>query len=301
MRSNANVDALCDGADVVIAGVMQHIEEAGVHSGDSACTLPPYNLPASIIEEMEHQAVALAMALGVIGLMNIQFAVKDGKVYLIEVNPRASRTVPFVAKAIGRPVAKIAARVMAGTKLASLPPLKRETSYMSVKEAVFRSTAFPAPIRCSARNEIDRRSDGIDADFPMAFAKAQMGAGMNLPGAGRCSCRSRTRQAGDPRRDQADGGAGLQDHRHRRTAQFLAESGMPVERVNKVAEGRPHVVDKIVDGEVALIFNTRGLAEPQGLSLDPRLGAQYEAALLHHRRGLRRRRARDCSPEIEPT
>src|SRR5690606_7948904 len=138
-----DVDALCDGERVVIAGVMQHIEEAGGHSGDSAATLPPYSLSDEIIAEMERQAEALAMALGVKGLMNVQFAVKDGEVYLIEVNPRASRTVPFVAKAIGQPIAKYAARVMAGEKLDDLPPVDWRIDQMSVKEGVFPFPRFP--------------------------------------------------------------------------------------------------------------------------------------------------------------
>ncbi|MBO9498458.1 MAG: carbamoyl-phosphate synthase large subunit [Novosphingobium sp.] len=253
-----DVDALCDGEQVVIAGVMQHIEEAGVHSGDSACTLPPYSLPQEIIAEMERQAEALAMALGVKGLMNIQFAVKDGKVYLIEVNPRASRTVPFVAKAIGQPVAKMAARVMAGTKLADLPAIKRDVPYMAVKEAVFPFARFPGtdPV-LSPEMKSTGEVMGIDADFPIAFAKAQLGAGMVLPQGGTVfiSVKDSDKQVILPAakllveqgfRIIATGG----------TAQFLAENGLPVERVNKVAEGRPHVVDKIVDGEVALIFNT---------------------------------------------
>src|SRR4051812_37067311 len=137
-----DVDAICDGTDVVIAGVLQHIEEAGVHSGDSACSIPPYSLPDDIIAEIERQTDALARALSVVGLMNIQFAVKDGKVYLIEVNPRASRTVPFVAKAIGSPIAKIASRVMAGEKLKDLPVIDRDIGYFAVKEAVFPFNRF---------------------------------------------------------------------------------------------------------------------------------------------------------------
>jgi len=253
-----DVDALCDGDQVVIAGVMQHIEEAGVHSGDSACTLPPYSLSQDIVEEMERQADALAMALGVRGLMNVQFAVKDGEVYLIEVNPRASRTVPFVAKAVGSPVAKIAARVMAGAKLADLPPINRTVNYMAVKEAGFPFARFPgtdpAP---SPQMKSTREVMGIDADFPTAFAKAQIGAGMNLPQQGvvfvsvKNTDKPNILPAVKSMIDMgfsviATGG----------TQQYLAEAGVPVQRVNKVAEGRPHIVDKIVDGEVAIIFNT---------------------------------------------
>ncbi|MBN8831323.1 MAG: carbamoyl-phosphate synthase large subunit, partial [Sphingomonadales bacterium] len=181
-----DVDALCDGDDVVVAGVLQHIEEAGVHSGDSACSLPPYNLPADIIAEIERQADVLARALSVRGLMNIQFAVKDGKVYLIEVNPRASRTVPFVAKAIGTPIAKIAARVMAGEKLANLPKIDRNAiSHIAVKEAVFPFNRFPGvdPV-LSPEMKSTGEVMGIDSDFATAFAKAQIGASTILPDSG---------------------------------------------------------------------------------------------------------------------
>ena len=253
-----DVDALCDGRDVVIAGVMQHIEEAGIHSGDSACSLPPYSLGEAVIAEMERQARELALALGVVGLMNIQFAIKADEVYLIEVNPRASRTVPFVAKAIGQPIAKIAARVMAGEKLASFPPIRRTFDYMAVKEAVFPFARFPGvdPV-LSPEMKSTGEVMGLDVDFPTAFAKAQLGAGTVLPQSGTVfisvkdsdkvvilpAARSLVEQGF---RVIATGG----------TAKYLVEQGVAVERVNKVAEGRPHIVDKIVDGDVALIFNT---------------------------------------------
>ncbi|WP_374412368.1 carbamoyl-phosphate synthase large subunit [Novosphingobium colocasiae] len=257
-----DVDALCDGEQVVVAGVMQHIEEAGIHSGDSACTLPPYSLSDDIVAEMERQAEALAMALGVKGLMNIQFAVKEGpdgqEVYLIEVNPRASRTVPFVAKAIGQPVAKIASRVMAGEKLSTFPPFKRALPYMAVKEAVFPFARFPGvdPV-LSPEMKSTGEVMGIDGDFSHAFLKAQLGAGMTLPQGGtafvsvknadKAQILDAVRQlVAEGFRVIATGG----------TQKYLADAGLPVERVNKVAEGRPHVVDKIVDGDVALIFNT---------------------------------------------
>ncbi|MET4132418.1 carbamoyl-phosphate synthase large subunit [Porphyrobacter sp. MBR-155] len=253
-----DVDALCDGDEVRIAGVMQHIEEAGVHSGDSACTLPPYSLPPEIIAEMERQAEALAHALGVVGLMNIQFAVKDGDVYLIEVNPRASRTVPFVAKAIGQPVAKIAARVMAGEKLAAFPPFKRDLPYMAVKEAVFPFARFPgADPALSPEMKSTGEVMGIDTSFEAAFLKSQLGAGMVPPRSGTVfvSVKNTDKAVIVPAVRQlidqgfriiATGG----------TQSYLAEQGLPVERVNKVAEGQPHIVDKIIDGDIALIFNT---------------------------------------------
>ncbi len=253
-----DVDALCDGEQVVVAGVMQHIEEAGIHSGDSACTLPPYSLPADIIAEMERQAEALAMALGVRGLMNIQFAVKDGDVYLIEVNPRASRTVPFVAKAIGQPVAKIAARVMAGEKLSSFPPFKRDLDYMAVKEAVFPFARFPGvdPV-LSPEMKSTGEVMGIDRDFATAFAKSQLGAGTRLPDGGVVfvSVKDTDKPVILPAvRKLVDLGFTLIATGG--TQRYLAEAGVPVELVNKVAEGRPHIVDKIIDGDVALIFNT---------------------------------------------
>ena len=253
-----DVDALCDGEQVVIAGVMQHIEEAGVHSGDSAATLPPYSLPESIVAEMERQAAQLAMALGVRGLMNVQFAVKEGEVYLIEVNPRASRTVPFVAKAIGVPIAKIAARVMAGEKLADLPPVDWRIDYMTVKEAVFPFSRFPGadPVLTPEMKSTGEVM-GIDRDFPTAYIKSQLGEGTVLPEKGvlfvsvKDSDKPQILEAVRQLIAQgfkviATGG----------TQTYLAEAGLPVERVNKVAEGRPHIVDKIVDGEVDLIFNT---------------------------------------------
>ena len=180
-----DVDAIGDGDQVVVAGVLQHIEEAGVHSGDSACSIPPYSLSAEIIVEIERQTEALARGLNVVGLMNIQFAVKDGQVYLIEVNPRASRTVPFVAKAIGAPIAKIAARVMAGEKLRDLPPIDRRIDYVAVKEAVFPFNRFPGidPV-LSPEMKSTGEVMGIDRDFTTAFAKAQLGAGTVLPSSG---------------------------------------------------------------------------------------------------------------------
>ena len=253
-----DVDVLCDGEQVVVAGVMQHIEEAGVHSGDSACTIPPYSLPADIVEEMERQSEALAMALNVKGLMNVQFAVKDGAVYLIEVNPRASRTVPFVAKAIGQPVAKIASRVMAGEKLDTFPPFKRDLDYMAVKEAVFPFGRFPGadPVLTPEMKSTGEVM-GIDADFPTAFLKSQLGAGVKLPESGVVfvSVKEGDKPIVTPAVKTliecgftivATGG----------TQRYMSEQGLPVERVNKVAEGQPHIVDKMIDGEVALVINT---------------------------------------------
>ncbi len=253
-----DVDALCDGDDVVVAGVMQHIEEAGVHSGDSACSLPPYSLPVDIIEEMERQAESLARGLNVIGLMNVQFAVKDGEVYLIEVNPRASRTVPFVAKAIGQPVAKIASRVMAGEKLNTFPPFKRDLPYMAVKEAVFPFNKFPgSDPALSPEMKSTGEVMGIDKDFSTAWTKAQLGQGMFFPEKGTLFVSVKNSDKVhilEPVKKLAAQGFSIIATGG--TQRFLEENGVAVERVNKVAEGRPHIVDKIVDGEVDMIFNT---------------------------------------------
>ncbi|MEY2926826.1 MAG: hypothetical protein RL367_1303, partial [Pseudomonadota bacterium] len=253
-----DVDAIGDGDDVVVAGILQHIEEAGVHSGDSACTLPPYSLPEPVIAEIARQADALARALHVRGLMNVQFAVKDGDVYLIEVNPRASRTVPFVAKAIGAPIAKIAARVMAGEKLKDLPKINLDIAHIAVKEAVFPFARFPGvdPV-LSPEMKSTGEVMGIDSDFAMAFAKSQLGAGTILPDGGKVFVSVKdsdkpvivaaVRQVKDLGFTVlATGG----------TADYLAAQGVGVERVNKVGQGRPDIVDKIKDGEIALIFNT---------------------------------------------
>jgi carbamoyl-phosphate synthase large subunit len=254
-----DVDALCDGEDVVVAGVLQHIEEAGVHSGDSACSLPPYSLPGDIVAQIEQQANQLAHALRVRGLMNIQFAVKDGLVYLIEVNPRASRTVPFVAKAIGTPIAKIAARVMAGEKLRDLPRIDRHAiSHIAVKEAVFPFNRFPGvdPV-LSPEMKSTGEVMGIDRDFATAFAKAQIGAGTVLPTSGTVfiSVKASDKAVILPAARKIVE-LGFRIVATSGTARFLAEQGLPVETVKKVAQGRPHIVDRISDGAVDLIFNT---------------------------------------------
>ena len=254
-----DVDAVADGETVHVAGVLQHIEEAGVHSGDSACTLPPYSLPADIIAEIERQTAVLAHALKVKGLMNVQFAVKDGEVYLIEVNPRASRTVPFTAKATGIPVAKIAARVMAGERLASFDLSPRNVgTHIAVKEAVFPFARFPGvdPVlgpEMKSTGEVM----GIDTDFAIAFAKSQLAAFTRLPDTGAVFISvkdSDKPQILGAARDLV--GLGFSLVATSGTAEALEAAGIAVTRVNKVAEGRPHIVDRIKDGEIALIFNT---------------------------------------------
>ena len=254
-----DVDAIADADTVYVAGVLQHIEEAGVHSGDSACSLPPYSLSPDIIAEIERQTGVLARALNVRGLMNIQFAVKDGEVYLIEVNPRASRTVPFTAKATGIQVAKIASRVMAGEALASFDVSPRNTgSHIAVKEAVFPFARFPGvdPVlgpEMKSTGEVM----GIDSNFATAFAKAQLGAGTVLPQSGTVFVSVKD---GDKplivaaMRDLV--AMGFTIIATDGTARVLTAAGLPVTLVNKVAEGRPHIVDRIKDGAIALIFNT---------------------------------------------
>jgi carbamoyl-phosphate synthase large subunit len=253
-----DVDAIADGDQVVVAGILQHIEEAGVHSGDSACSLPPYSLAPAIVAEIARQAEVLAKALSVRGLMNVQFAVKDGDVYIIEVNPRASRTVPFVAKAIGAPIAKLAARVMAGEMLAELPRIDLDIPHIAVKEAVFPFARFPGvdPV-LSPEMKSTGEVMGIDRDFARAFAKAQLGAGTILPHSGTVfvSVKDSDKPVILPAvLNLLDLGFAIVATDG--TARYLAGKGVAVERVNKVAQGRPHIVDRVVDGDIALIFNT---------------------------------------------
>jgi carbamoyl-phosphate synthase large subunit len=253
-----DVDAICDGTDVVVCGVLQHIEEAGVHSGDSACAIPPHSLSAELVGEIERQTRELALALGVRGLMNVQFAVQNGEVYLIEVNPRASRTVPFVAKATGKPIAKIAARVMAGEPLAGFGEIGRDLDYVAVKESVFPFARFPGtdPVLGPEMRSTGEVM-GIDRDFDLAFAKSLIGAGMILPQAGTAfvSVKDADKDHIVPAVEKlielgfsiiATGG----------TAAHLQAKGLPVAQVNKVAQGRPHIVDRLLDGDVDLVFNT---------------------------------------------
>jgi len=253
-----DVDAVADGETVYIAGIMEHIEEAGIHSGDSACSLPPYSLSAEIIAEIEKQTAAMALGLGVVGLMNVQFAIKDGDVYVLEVNPRASRTVPFVAKATGVPIAKIAARVMAGEKLAAFDTKRQKLGHVAVKEAVFPFNRFPG-VDLILGPEMRSTGEvmGLDADFGRAFAKSQLGSGVSLPLSGTVfvSVRDNDKPAvTETCRRLVEMGFALVATRG--TAQHLREAGLPVETVNKVLEGRPHIVDRMMSGGIQLVFNT---------------------------------------------
>jgi carbamoyl-phosphate synthase large subunit len=254
-----DVDAVCDGDDVYVAGVMEHIEEAGIHSGDSACSLPPYSLSDDIVDELKRQAVSLAKALNVIGLMNVQFAVKSGQIYIIEVNPRASRTVPFVAKATGIPVAKIAARVMAGEKLKDFDlDSHAHREHIAVKEAVFPFARFP-DVDTILGPEMKSTGEviGLDSDFPRAFAKSQIGAGNKMPmsGCAFISVKDRDKpKAVNLARQLTDLGFTLMATGG--TQAYLTEQGLDVKRVNKVLEGRPHCDDAIVNGEIQMVINT---------------------------------------------
>jgi carbamoyl-phosphate synthase large subunit len=253
-----DVDAVADGTDVFIAGVMEHIEEAGIHSGDSACSLPPYSLSPAIVEEIGRQTEQLARGLSVVGLMNVQFAVRGDEIYILEVNPRASRTVPFVAKATGLPIAKIAARVMAGEKLADFNLVRSAGKHVAVKEAVFPFARFPGvDVMLGPEMRSTGEVMGLDRDFARAFLKAQLGAGVTLPQSGTVFISVKD----DDKRTMAPvaraiAGLGFRILATGGTARYLAEQGLTVETIKKVREGRPHIVDAMKSGEVQLVFNT---------------------------------------------
>lgn len=271
-----DVDAVADATGAVyVAGIMEHIEEAGIHSGDSACALPPYTLSKAVVDELSVQAVKLAKGLNVVGLMNIQFAVKqsaDGSgpggfdIYILEVNPRASRTVPFVAKATGTAIAKVAARVMAGEKLADFKLNGPFPPHMAVKEAVFPFNRFPGvDILLGPEMRSTGEVMGLDKNFAMAFAKSQLGAGVTLPREGTVfiSVRERDKPAMVPvARTLA--GLGFKIIATKGTAKFLTDAGITVRAVNKVLEGQPHIVDEMINGAVQLVFNT--VEGPQAMS-----------------------------------
>ncbi|HVH13423.1 MAG TPA: carbamoyl-phosphate synthase large subunit, partial [Longimicrobium sp.] len=254
----ADVDALCDGESVVIAGVMQHIEEAGVHSGDSAQVLPPYLLGDAEVAEMREQTRKFALELGVIGLINVQYAVFEGQVYVIEVNPRASRTVPFVSKATGVPIAKIAARLMVGERLADFAlPEEIPVGGVAVKESVFPFNKLEGDILLGPEMRSTGEAMGFDDSFGMAFAKAQVSAGMSLPSGGNViitvndrdkrTATTFARRLHDMGfRIQATGG----------TARYFRQRGIPCETIYKVNEGRPNMADHLISGDVALLINT---------------------------------------------
>ena len=279
-----DVDCICDGKDTFIAGIMEHIEEAGIHSGDSACSLPPYSLDGKMIAELERQTRGLALSLNVVGLMNAQYAIKDGDIYILEVNPRASRTVPFVAKVVGLPIAKIAARVMAGETLASfkLAPLSfdlKTSAHVGVKEAVFPFARFGDKVDTVLGPEMKSTGEvmGLDRDYAVAFAKSQLGGGARLPKNGAVFVSVRD---GDKPKILESlktlRTLGFEVVATSGTQRYLAENGVQAIKINKVAEGRPHIVDAIKNGRVQLVFNTTegatALADSHSLR---------RAALLH--------------------
>jgi carbamoyl-phosphate synthase large subunit len=274
-----DVDAIADGKDVFICGVMEHIEEAGVHSGDSACSLPPHSLKPEIVAEMERQTIELAKALRVVGLMNVQFAIQNDEIYILEVNPRASRTVPFVAKVIGLPIAGIAAEVMASKPLASFG-LKRPTlDHIAVKEAVFPFARFPGvdPVLGPEMRSTGEVM-GIDRDYAIAFAKSQLGGGSRLPLSGTVFVSVKDSDKDKvlaPVRELAE--MGFRVIATRGTKRHLDAHGIQCERVNKVLEGRPHIVDAITNGEVDIVFNTTEGAKALADSASIR-----RSALLNH-------------------
>ncbi|RJF70766.1 carbamoyl-phosphate synthase large subunit [Rhodopseudomonas palustris] len=276
--TEVDVDCLSDGKDTFIVGIMEHIEEAGIHSGDSACSLPPYSLDAPIIAELERQTRELALGLDVVGLMNVQYAIKDGEIYVLEVNPRASRTVPFVAKVIGMPVAKLAARIMAGEKIADLGLEKRMLGHVGVKESVFPFARFPG-VDTVLGPEMRSTGEvmGLDRSFEIAFAKSQLGGGTRVPRKGtvfvsvRENDKTRIIDAVKLLHE-----VGFKVIATSGTQRYLSDHGVPAEKINKVLEGRPHIVDAIMNGEVQLVFNTT--EGPQALA-DSR--SLRRAALLH--------------------
>jgi len=259
-----DVDCLCDGSKVFVAGILEHIEEAGIHSGDSACSLPVHSLGAGIVDELERQTAAMARALKVGGLMNVQYAIQDGSIFVLEVNPRASRTVPFVAKTIGRPIAKIAARIMAGETLGEAfahygaMPDSRKMGHIAVKEAVFPFARFPG-VDTLLGPEMRSTGEvmGLDHDFALAFAKSQLGAGVDLPRSGTLfvSVRDEDKPGILPSvRRLAD--LGFRVLATGGTQRFLAGKGVEAQKINKVLEGRPHIEDAIRNRQVQIVFNT---------------------------------------------
>jgi carbamoylphosphate synthase large subunit len=287
--TEVDVDALSDGKQVIIGGIMEHIEQAGVHSGDSACSLPPYTLSKEIQDELRRQTEQMAKALNVVGLMNVQFAIQtDGTVYVLEVNPRASRTVPFVSKATGLPLAKIAARCMAGRSLAEqgvtreiVPP------YYSVKEAVFPFVKFPG-VDTILGPEMKSTGEvmGVGRTFAEAFVKSQLAAGTKLPKSGKVFISVKEQRQAKAVEVARDLRARLHAGRHARHRRRRSRPPAPVTVVNKVAEGRPHIVDMIKNNEMALIINTvEEKRRHRRLALDPhqRPGAARHA-LHDHRR-----------------
>ena len=270
-----DVDCLADGKDVFVCGIMEHIEEAGIHSGDSACSLPPQHLSEEIIAELKRQTTELALSLKVGGLMNVQYALKDGTIYILEVNPRASRTVPFVAKVIGKPIAKIASRIMAGESLASFDLTEKKLDHVAVKEAVFPFNRFSG-VDTVLGPEMKSTGEvmGLDTDYPTAFAKSQLGAGSKVPREGTAFISVRDDDKPlilDFSRHLVE--AGFKLVATSGTHKYLTENGIAATKVNKVLEGRPHIVDSMKNGGIQLVINTTDGAKSISDSRDIRRAA----------------------------
>ncbi|MEL6584842.1 MAG: ATP-grasp domain-containing protein, partial [Pseudomonadota bacterium] len=254
-----DADALCDGQNVHVAGVMEHIEEAGVHSGDSACSLPPHSLDAATVAELKAQAVSMAKALNVVGLMNVQFAIKDSEIFVLEVNPRASRTVPFVAKAVNSPIASIAAQLMAGAPLTDFSLKAPETEHIAVKEAVLPFARFPG-VDTLLGPEMRSTGEvmGLDRTFERAFLKAQLGAGVVLPETGGVFISIKDADKGPLMLEAAQTlhTLGFEVLATRGTAAWLQQNSIPARTIKKVYEGQPHIIDEMKNGAVQIVFNT---------------------------------------------
>ena len=256
--TEVDVDAISDGNKIFVAGIMEHIEEAGIHSGDSACSLPPYTLNKEIIEEIEKQTKQLAIALKVLGLINIQFAVKDNEVYVLEVNPRASRTVPFVSKATGLPIAKIASRIMAGEKLSDFNLKRKNLNTFAVKEAVFPFNRFPeVDVLLGPEMKSTGEAMGFDENFGLSFAKSQIASNNSIPLKGTAFIsvkdKDKERILKNAKKLIKLGFSICATHG---TTRFLKTNGVRCKKINKVSQGSPHIVDQLNKKNIALVINT---------------------------------------------
>ena len=253
-----DIDALCDGDDIYIAGILEHIEEAGVHSGDSACSIPPFSLKKEILKELESQVKLLAQGLNVIGLMNTQFAIKEDKIFILEVNPRASRTVPFIAKVLGKPLAKIATKIMLGSKINTMNLEEANINHFAIKEAVFpfkRFTGVDTILGPEMRSTGEVM--GIDKDFGMAFAKSQIGSGSKIPTGGSVFVSVKDTDKDKILRPVSELiSLGFEIYATDGTAEFFNKNNIKAEKINKVLQGSPHIVEMISEKKISLVFNT---------------------------------------------
>jgi len=253
-----DIDALCDGDDIYIAGILEHIEEAGVHSGDSACSIPPFSLKKEILKELESQVKLLAQGLNVIGLMNTQFAIKEDKIFILEVNPRASRTVPFIAKVLGKPLAKIATKIMLGSKINTMNLEEANINHFAIKEAVFpfkRFTGVDTILGPEMRSTGEVM--GIDKDFGMAFAKSQIGSGSKIPTGGSVFVSVKDADKDKILRPVSELiSLGFEIYATDGTAEFFNKNNIKAKKINKVLQGSPHIVEMISEKKISLVFNT---------------------------------------------